>query len=191
MDVNPWKWRLSKNLDHITHGIPADLRKTDSDGNLYAAPGTDGCDYVHAETFERIPHTTFYTEDVHNVRVAALSGVAEAKESYEKYFNHLIEILPGVHHYSWYDLERKIKTYKTYWQKHWESLYDIEQEDTAENNMFFEKPWSEVTDDEISDMADQLKSEMGGWVFHSRVDFTKPTKHIQVQRTQPDIMMKD
>ena len=25
IDVNPWKWRLSKNRPYITHGIPAKL----------------------------------------------------------------------------------------------------------------------------------------------------------------------
>ena len=50
--------------------------------------------------------------------------------------NNVIENLPGVHHYSWYDLERKINTYKNYWSQHWQSLYNITQEDTPENNMF-------------------------------------------------------
>ena len=77
IDVNPWKWRLSKNLPHITHGIPKELRKTDSSGNLYASPGTDGCDYIHVETFERIPHANFYTENVHKARIMALEGDAE------------------------------------------------------------------------------------------------------------------
>ena len=34
LDVNPWKWRLSRNLPHITHGIPANLRKFDKDGHV-------------------------------------------------------------------------------------------------------------------------------------------------------------
>ena len=32
IDVNPWKWRLSRNKDHITHGIPAELKAIDDDG---------------------------------------------------------------------------------------------------------------------------------------------------------------
>tara|TARA_B100000131_G_scaffold311975_1_gene345515 strand:+ start:365 stop:2284 length:1920 start_codon:yes stop_codon:yes gene_type:complete len=191
MDVNPWKWRLSRNKPHITHGIPKELRKTDADGNLYAAPGTDGCDYVHAETYERINHGTFYTEDVHKCRLAGLSGDAKASFEYQRYFNSLINQLPGVHHYSWFDLNRKIRTYKNYWQKHWESLYDVKQEDTAENNMFFQRPWSEVTDDDIDDLANKLAREIGGWVFHSPIDFSKPTPYITVSREQPKIMLED
>ena len=36
IDVNPWKWRLSRNRKYITHGIPKQLRVIDEDGQLYA-----------------------------------------------------------------------------------------------------------------------------------------------------------
>ena len=108
MDINPWKWRLSRNVPYITHGIPVEFRNYDDDGELHALPGTDGCDYVHNETFQRIPHATFYTSEIHNAKVAALSGNQEAFEGYQRWFQSLIETLPGVHHYSWFDIERKI-----------------------------------------------------------------------------------
>ena len=65
----------------------------------------------------------------------------------------MVDSLPTVHHYSWFNIERKIKTYKNYWSSHWQSLYDIKQEDTSENNMFFNKPWSKVSDKDVSEMA--------------------------------------
>ena len=65
IDVNPWKWRLSRNRNYITHGIPKQLRKVDITGHLYALPGTDGCDYIDTQTHEVIPCTTFYTKDIH------------------------------------------------------------------------------------------------------------------------------
>ena len=139
MDVNPWKWRLSRNMPHITHGIPQAFRKYDEDGNLYASPGTDGCDYVHSETHEVIPHASFYTEEAHQCRSAAIQGNTQAQEQYADWFSRCVDLLPGVHHYSWFDLERKIRIYKDYWSQHWQSLYDIEQEDTPENNKIFEK----------------------------------------------------
>ena len=191
LDVNPWKWRLSKNLPHITHGIPKELRVYDDDGNLYSKPGTDGCDYVHKDTFERINHATFYTQEIHNARMQALGGNEKAMENYQGWFNSLITQLPGVHHYSWFDMSRKIKTYKNYWQKHWESLYDIKQEDTPENNMFFQRSWADVTDDDIDNLAVELSEKMGGWVFHQPVDFSKPTPHLQIMRGQPAIMEKE
>ena len=100
----------------------------------------------------------------------------------------MINKVPGVFHYSWFDIERKIKTYRDFWQRHWESLFDIKQEDTAENNMFFDKSWSEVTDNDISSLAVRLSEEMGGWIFHAKVDFNNPSPHISITMKQPGIM---
>jgi len=184
-DINPWKWRLSKNQPYITHGIPSELRKKDENGDLYSAMGTDGCDYVHVDSGERIPHGSFYTVEVDQVRRAALSGDADSLEKYQQWFNNAVEMLPGVHHYSWFDIERKIHTYKGYWQRHWESLYDVKQEDTAENNMFFGKPWSEVTDSDIASFAKDLSEKTGGHVFHSLVDLDNPNPHVIIARSHP------
>ena len=180
VDVNPWKWRLSKNLPHITHGIPSQLRKYDSDGEVYAAAGTDGCDYIHAETGMPIPYGNFYNDQAHNARAHALQGNPDALKSYEEWLQNCVNLLPGVKHYSWMNLERKIRTYKNYWQSHWESLYNIKQEDTAENNMFFDKPWSEVTDEEISEIAKRLATETGGHIFHEKINWLRPTPSIKI-----------
>ena len=188
VDVNPWKWRLSRNRKYITHGIPKQLRRVDALGNLYAAPGTDGCDYVDAETHEIIPCTTFYTKDVHELRIAALQNNVGAVEAYERWFNEITSVLPSIYHYSWYNLARKIKTYKIYWSSHWQSLYDVHQEDTAENNMFFNKPWSDVSDEEIDNLAKNLGEKMGGWVFHKKLDFSQPTPHVKITRGEPEVM---
>ena len=191
MDVTRWKWRISRNMPNITHGVPKELRMVDSNEYLYAKPGTDGCDYIDFETHERIPHASFYTHEVDSIRAAALSGNEESRKQYEEWFERATEMLPSVHHYSWIDIPRKIRTYKNYWSKHWQSLYDITQEDTAENNMFFDKPWSEVTEKEIDALGSKLSKEMGGWVFHSKVDFNVKTPHIQLQAGQPAIMKEE
>ena len=52
LDVNPWKWRLSRNLKHITHGIPKQFRRVDENGDLFSAIGSDGCDYIDANTHD-------------------------------------------------------------------------------------------------------------------------------------------
>ena len=188
IDVNPWKWRLSRNNPGITHGIPKDMRKYDENGDLYASIGTDGCDYVDKGSFEVVDHASFYISDAHNLRMHALAGNSEATGMYQEWITRNLEMLPSVHHYSWFDLTRKIKTYRDYWSKHWQSLYDISQEDTAENNMFFDKPWSEVTEDDITDLANNLKEKMGGWVFHQKVDFSKPTPHITIDIEHPEVI---
>ena len=188
MDINPWKWRLSRNKSFITHGIPANLRLQDDEGNLYANLGTDGCDYVHVESGNPIPHASFFTPEMQQLKNEAVSGNEVAKAEYERYFNNVIDKVPGVFHYSWFDIERKIRTYRDFWQRHWESLFNIKQEDNAANNMFFDKPWSEVTDEDISGLAKKLSDEMGGWVFHRKVDFDNPTPHVNIKKSHPRIM---
>jgi hypothetical protein len=188
VDVNPWKWRVSKNVPHITHGIPKQLQRYDDDGNMHAAPGTDGCDYIHTETHEVIPHASFYTQEVHQARLAVLAGNTDILPQYGQWLERNMEMLPGIHHYSWFNLERKINTYRNYWQKHWESLYDIAQDDTAENNMFFQKPWSEVTDDDVATLAEDLAEKMGGWVFHAPVDFSSPTPYVTLSTEPPAVI---
>jgi len=187
MDILPWKWRLSKNLPEITHGIPGPFRRYDENGDLYAAPGTDGCDYIHKETLEVIPNSTFYSPDVDQLRKQALID-PKAREMYNQWFNNMVEHLPGVHHYSWYDISRKIRTYRDYWSQHWQSLYNIKQEDVAENNMFFQQPWSDISEDDIEKMAQKLADEMGGWIFHTPVDFEKKTPHVTVNSSHPEVM---
>lgn len=187
MDINVWKWRLSWNAPTTTHGIPRQLRKFDNDGELFSAPGSDGCDYVRHDTFDIVPAASFYTPDVEQVRQAAFSN-PDALKQFEEWFNQAIRALPSVHHYSWLNINRKIKTYKNYWSKHWESLYDIKQEDTADNNKFFDKRWSDVSDDEIDTLAKRLRDEMGGWVFHQKIDFSRPTPSIRCQIKHPKVI---
>lgn len=191
MDIQPWKWRLSRNKSHITHGIPVDCRRYDENGDVYALAGsTDGCDMIHATTFERLPHISFYQQEIEIVRLAALNGDATAKVQYQNWFNHIVEELPGVFHYSWYDLPRKIRLYKNYWQNHWLKLWNKESSDTAENNMMFDLPWSEVTDDDIENRAKLMKDKLGGWIWHNKWDGKTTTDHLTITKHQPLIMLK-
>lgn len=188
LDVTPWKWRVSRNKPTITHGIPSQFRQTDKDGNLYALPGTDGCDYINSETYMPLPHASFYSHDAHDARIAAIDGNEEALVQYQAWISSNLNMLPSTYHYSWFNLERKIRTYRDYWSQHWQSLYNIPQEDTPENNMFFDKAWSDVTDEDITTLATNLNEKMGGWVFHNKVDFDNPTPHLDIDLPGPAIM---
>ena len=187
VDVNPWKWRLSRNNKNITHGIPKHHRKEDEQGRLYSA-GSDGCDYIFTDSFESVPFISFYTKEADSARQHALLGDINALNAYKIWLNAAVESLPGVHHYSWFDIERKIYTYKNYWSKHWTSLFNQTQDDTAENNKFFGRKWSEITDQEIKNLALKMKNELGGWVFHNLIDFSKPTPSIKIKVDSPAIM---
>ena len=180
IDITPWKWRLSRNSPSITHGIPEHLRMVDEDYNTFAKQGTDGCDYIHADTGTIISCGNFYTVEAHNARLASLAGNIEALNAYGDWIKNVIDVLPSVRHHSWLDIERKIKTYKYYWQKHWQSLYDISQEDTPENNMFFDKCWSDVTDEEITSLAKRLGDERGGHIFHTKINWEKSIPWLSI-----------
>ena len=185
IDVNPWKWRLSRNKEHITHGIPGELRSLDDEGFLHALRGTDSCDYIHTNTDERIPHASFYDENAHKMRLEALKDTEGYIKAYQDWFEQVIEMLPTVYHYSWYDIERKITSYKTHWGKFWKSMYNLDTEDTAENNVCFDKPWSEVTEDDIKILAQRLEEEKGGHIFHKKVDWSEKVPWIELAKSGP------
>jgi len=54
--------------------------------------------------------------------------------------------------------------------------------------MFFNKPWSEVEEDEIDSLAERLEKEMGGWIFHNKVDFNKPTPWMTLDTGHPKVI---
>jgi hypothetical protein len=54
--------------------------------------------------------------------------------------------------------------------------------------MFFDKPWSQVTDEDISVLAQKLEQEMGGWIFHNKVNFDIPTPSLKLNLNEPEIM---
>jgi hypothetical protein len=66
----------------------------------------------------------------------------------------------------------------------------MKQEDTSENNMFFDKPWADVTDEEVTDLASKLKEEMGGWIFHRKIDWNNPTPSVMIESIKhPEVML--
>jgi hypothetical protein len=144
---------------------------------------------IDADTYEPLPNGNFYTQDAHNARVQGIAGNPQALQAYEAWFNHIATVLPGVHHYSWFDIARKMRLYRNYWTAHWVALSGKEYVDTAENNMFFDVLWSEVTDDMIIDRAKQLAEETGGHIFHKKWKGEK-TPSIHIHRSQPKIMLK-
>lgn len=183
-DINPWKARLSRNLPDITHGIPAHLRRT-FNGLDYASPGTDTCDYISKSTGKLLPVMGFMSQDIEAVRLMSLKNY-KLLPSYEKWFNETVDQIPGVFHYSWYSVERKIKQYKVFWTSFWKAMYgpDSSQNKDPNWNPFFEVPWDQVTDQMITDKAIELETKTGGHIFHSRWTGTS-TPHITIHRTHP------
>ena len=110
----------------------------------------------------------------------ALQGDEGSLGKYQEWAKNISVSVPSVYHTSWLDMERKVKLYKSFWSKFWCSQYNVSQEDTPENNMFFDKPWSEVTDKEIKEISRKLSDNMGGWIFHHKINWDQKTPHITI-----------
>lgn len=186
IDVNPWKWRLSKNLPHVTHGIPKHLRKVEN-GLLYAKQGTDGCDYIHKETGEVLPFSNFVTPDVEQLRRRAIADENAARD-YQNWFNMINSHLPVTHHFSWYSIEAKILKFKHFWNDSWLSLYN-EKRPEGWNPFFADKSLDEVSEKEIKELAKKLTNETGGHIFHKPWDGSK-TNHVTLEAEIPESVRK-
>jgi len=188
IDVNPWKWRISKNDPNITHGIPANLRKLDpQSGLLYALQGTDGCDYIYEDSGQVVPFANFMNNDVEVLRRHAVLDESTA-QTYEQWFNIVTTELPTIYHYSWWSVYQKIKKYDKYWNAHWISLYGDKRPQGW--NPFFEgKSLNDVTDQEMIDMARKLESETSGHIFHTAWTGTK-TNSVTINKPMPKWIVK-
>lgn len=166
IDVNVWKWRLTLNTKQVMHGIPLGLSFIDPKLNLeFAKPGTDTCDYIDSLTKTHLPMTSFVSEEAERVRMMAVAGNEAALREYRIWYNDIQNNFPGVYHYSWYNIERKIKQYKLFWTDFWKSMYNMDKNE-KENPFFPGKLWSEVTDEEIKNKAKELEEKTSGWIFH-------------------------
>lgn len=185
-DINCWKWRISKNLPHITHGVPASLRKY-KDGLLYASPGTDGCDYINAEDGGPIQFATFAPSQIDQLRVAAMTNPGALKQ-YQEWFENRTAVLPTIYHFSWWCIGKKINNYKQFWNNFWPSLYGEEKPQGSNWNPFFgDTPIESFTPDEINKFARRLKEETGGHIFHTQWK-GQCTPHITLKNPLPTIM---
>lgn len=183
VDVNPWKWRISKNVPHITHGIPGSARKFEN-GLMYAHHGTDGCDYIHTENLSVIPPLGFMSPQVELVRRQAVTDAGQA-QVYEQWFNKKVKRLPTIFHFSWWSVYQKMLKYKLFWNDSWISLYNEQR--PAGYNPFFNKPFSEVSDQEMIDTARKLEKETGGHIFHKPWDGSK-TNHVIIKQDIPEVI---
>jgi len=190
VDINPWKARLSRNLPDITHGIPVQLRRK-FNGLDYASPGTDGCDYISKSTGQILPVMGFMPSEIEGLRQMAMKN-PKLVTAYEKWFNQFVNEFPGVHHYSWFSIERKIYQYRSFWTTFWKAMYgpDSVQNKDPNWNPFFEVPWSEVTEEMIRQKAEELETKTGGHIFHSRWDGKTVTPHVTIHRPHPAVIQE-
>ncbi len=163
-DRHSWKWRLSRNNFRVTHGINKDARVFDEKtGRTFAKKGqSDGCEYVDIMTNEYIQHKGFYNGRLELMRKAS-------PLEYGTEMNRIFSDLPSVFHYSWADLPRKIRNFKTFWNKCWSNLYN----ESAPVDRF---PGVQ-SDDDVVRLAGELKSRGGehGSAKTFKLDRSNPT----------------
>jgi hypothetical protein len=66
-------------------------------------------------------------------------------------------------------------------------LYGKSIDDTSENNMMFDVPWHQVTDEMIDARAKELLT-IGGWIWHRKCPKNAYTPNITVLKDEPKIM---
>jgi hypothetical protein len=186
VDVNPWKWRLSKNSKNITHGIPGALRKT-VNGLLYAQHGTDGCDYIFKDNQKVVPCIQFVKPEVEEIRKRAVFD-GNYVGIYEAWFNQVVTKLPTIYHFSWWSVYAKMNKYKHFWNDSWISLYNEKRSDGY--NPFFSKPFSMVDVQEMKTVAAALEKNCGGYIFHNPADLNSlpKTNHVIIKQEIPDLV---
>lgn len=170
IDIGPTKERITKNLSYITHGIPKQLRWYDEEGLLFSRQGSDGCNLINSTTLDPIQQFMPNIDFSWNLRQSSLYD-EDSAETYEKWYKKFVinnEKYPCIYHYSWFDIERKLKTYKNFWANSWASLYGEKSEKT--NPMFPDIDNSKITDEMIKDYSSKIEQETAGWIFHKPWD---------------------
>ena len=182
IDVNSWKWRLSRNHPEISHGIPITHRYV-KNGLVYAKSGTDTCDYIVRSQGVPVPNLNFVNSQSEAIRNLALTNEG-ARLQYEKWFNQMVVGLPTVYHYSWFSIKSKIEKYRDFFGDFWKAMYG----DDRETNMFFPGvKWQDVTEEMIEAKAKELAQGTGGWVFHSPWDGSK-VNSVKILKEPPAII---
>lgn len=193
VDVNPWKWRLSKNIPNLTHGIPKHLRKWEKvegydEPLLFSKQGSDGCDYIWKDSGDVVPCIHFVTSEVEQVRQHALTAKdSNSLSLYESWFNKAVVELPTVYHFSWWSVAEKIKKFKHTWNDQWLSLYNERRQEDPDWNPFFDQSLKSVNMSQILLYARVIEEHTGGHIFHKKWNFTT-TPSIKIDQPVPDVI---
>lgn len=170
IDIGPTKERVTKNLPHITHGIPKQLRWYDKNNLLFSKPGSDSCNLINSSTLNPIqqymPNIDFYW----NLRQSSLYNEDDL-ETYEKLYKKYVidnEKYPCIYHYSWFNIKRKFVAYKNFWTDFWISMYG--EEAGKPNPVFPNLKNTEITLEMIEKFSEEIEEKTAGWIFHQPWD---------------------
>lgn len=121
---NAWKWRLTKNVDWIVHGVVDWARKTLPNGKLYMnKQESDACEYIHRDSFRLIDsmHEDKLVVDKEVYKYAGLAkqNPRQYASIYAQTLNKLMREGITIYHYSWASFDRKIILNGQFWDRMW------------------------------------------------------------------------
>lgn len=154
-DRHIWKWRLSRNKPEITHGIPL-YDRVEIDGKVYSKGGSDGCFPVNIINYDMVPNCfpgNWFNKELEQDRVSNLKSYGEKLKS-------IFGSLPYVKHYSWTDIEHKLRMLRGPWNQFWCHLYNKDP-DAANSNDYFDVAWKDVTDKMLVEKSKELLAQGG------------------------------
>jgi hypothetical protein len=158
------KWRFSRNLPHITHGIHKAARKTNKDGKIYANDQvSDGCEYISKDTFEIISTKMMVPAKIFVLRGNALQN-SHVLPQYLQELSEAINKDVYIRHYSWNSFSQKCYRDIISWNQMWSGL---NQSDSAKSfNAIFKKPIDQVTQADFDAKVKEIEDRnLGAPVF--------------------------
>jgi hypothetical protein len=151
----------------------------DSEGHEYPRPfDSDSCNYIYKSDRSSV-------KSIVPVEVAKLNMTPE---EFEPFFSGALDLLPSVLHVSWLNLKRKIEHYRDFWPKFHQSMYNLPKLDAPENNVMFNKPWSQVTDSDIQQKAVEL-DQLGPRSFHHKLNPNQKGATVAFNRPIPPSLL--
>ncbi len=110
IEDNCWKWRISKNDRNIIHGVHGPARQLDQDTMKITMDKkvSDGCEYIYNDSLGICRHKPVFSPKLLGVHDAIKQGMANDKV-YVDILKEVIQQSPVVYHYSWANLDRKMK----------------------------------------------------------------------------------
>jgi glycosyltransferase involved in cell wall biosynthesis len=172
---NFFKWRLSKNIPGIIHGVHKEARKF-KDGKMYFdREDSDSCEYIWEHTgtiVERWPPIDNRLWILNNNFIDQEIPTEHVKE-YSKLISEICNgnDTPTVFHYAWVDYKRKAEMAR-FWSK-MQRTYREKEEITREGK-WIEKPTESITDEDVQKLAMKFAD--------------RPTFFIDVKRHPCDII---
>lgn len=119
VDEQLWKWRVSRNMPTIVHGVHQEARMQDSSGRLTMdKQRSDSCEYIDGETFQVHSHRPIFPFKMLLKHDQMKVEPDEHRDEYVDMISQLVVDYPVVFHYSWRDLDRKKKNGEFWDQTH-------------------------------------------------------------------------